>query len=168
MFYSRWTSFIGMLVCVGLLAFAAYLQVHLALMPCPLCVIQRIFIALLALVFLVGSLYTPTERATQRIHSGLIITFSALGALFAARHSWLTMQPPGSVPSCSPTLSYMLQNLPMTQTMKLMFTGSGECTTNVWSFLGLNIPQWTLLFFIVFLLFGIARFYAAKSRRGIA
>jgi protein dithiol:quinone oxidoreductase len=168
MFYSRLTSFFLMLVCIGLLSFAAYLQINLGLMPCPLCVIQRIFLALLVLVFLVGSLYTPTERSTQRFHSSLIIICSGLGAFFAARHAWLTMQPPGSVPTCSPTLSYMLQNLPLTQTLKTMFSGSGDCARDVWQLFGLNIPQWTLLFFIAFLIFGIARFYVAKNQRGKA
>jgi len=167
MFYSRWVSLVGLLVCMGLLGFAAYLQVHLGLLPCPLCVLQRILIALLGFVFLVGCLYTPNERFGKRMHSGFIVFFSLLGVFAATRHVWLTFQPPGSVPICSPTLEYMLQNLPLNQTIALLFKGSGDCAKVTYRLLDLNIPEWTLIFFIVVLFFGVIRFAIAKSETGL-
>jgi disulfide bond formation protein DsbB len=167
MFYSRWTSFVGLCICLGLLGFAAYLQEHLGLLPCPLCVLQRIFVALLGIVFLVGSLYTPNEKLGQRIHSGFIIAFSLMGGLAAARHVWLTHQPPGTVSSCSPTLEYMLQNLPFMQAVKLLLTGSGDCARVTYRLMDLSIPEWTLLFFMALLVFGIIRFMRARSTIGL-
>ena len=35
----------GLLVCVGMLAYAYYAQVHLHLDPCPLCIFQRVGVA---------------------------------------------------------------------------------------------------------------------------
>jgi len=167
MFYSRWTSFVGLLICMGLLGFAAYLQAHLGLLPCPLCVLQRILIAFLGFVFLVGALYTPNERFGKRMHSGFIMLFSLLGVFAATRHVWLTFQPPGSVPACSPTLEYMLQNLPFNQTVMLLLKGSGDCAKVTYRLLDLSIPEWTLIFFIAALFFGIIRFAMAKSKMGL-
>jgi disulfide bond formation protein DsbB len=167
MLYSRWTSFVGLCICLGLLAFAAYLQVHLGLLPCPLCVLQRIMIAFIGLVFLVGCLYTPNEKLGQRIHSSFIVAFSFLGVLLAIRHVWLAHQPPGTVATCSPTLEYMLQNLPLGQTLQLMLTGSGDCARVTYRLFTLSIPEWTLLFFIAFMIFGIIRYMFAKSKVGI-
>jgi disulfide bond formation protein DsbB len=165
--YSRWTSFAGMLVCLGLLSFAAYLQVQLKLLPCPLCVIQRILIALIALVFLVGSIYTPVDRLGKKIHSGFIMFFSLLGLIVATRHVWLTFQPAGTVVSCSPTLEYMLQNLSLNQTLKLLLVGSGDCARVTYTLLDLSIPEWTLIVFVGFFIFGLLRSFAAKSERGL-
>lgn len=163
MLYSRWTSFICLLICCALLGFAAYLQISLGLAPCPLCVLQRIMFALLILVFLVGSLYTSSERYGKRLHSIFIIIFSGLGVLLSGKQVWLMMQPPGTVPTCSPTLEYMLQNLPLTQTLKIMLQGSGDCARETWQMFGLTVPQWSLALFLLFMLFGILRFVAAKS-----
>lgn len=165
--YSRWVSVIGFLFCLGLLIFAAYLQFELNLMPCPLCVVQRVFIGLIGLIFLVGSLYTPIEQRGKRIHSGFIVAFSFLGTLIAARHVWLTLQPPSAVTTCSPTLEYMLQNLPFTETIKVFFLGSGDCAKVTYNLLGLSIPEWTLLCFIAIFLFSLVRYKVAKSEHGL-
>jgi disulfide bond formation protein DsbB len=163
--YSRWTSFVGMLFCFGLLAFAAYLQVYLKLMPCPLCVLQRIVLLFMGFVFLVGALYTPHERLGKRFHSGLLLLFSLLGISVAGRHVWLTLQPPSAVPSCSPTLEYMLQNMKLSETLKVMFMGSGDCAKVTFRLLTLSIPEWTLIVFIVLFVFGWVRYMLAKDDR---
>lgn len=155
--YSRKISLFAFLTCIGLLGVAMYLQYSLGLQPCPLCVIQRVCIALLALIFMVGSLYIPRSRVTRWIYSLLTVTFASLGILTALRHIWLEHQPAGSVPSCSASLDYMLQNFPMSQTLIQLFNGSGDCAQVTWQFLTLSIPGWTLIFFAIFLLIGLLR-----------
>ncbi len=155
--YSRKISLFAFLTCIGLLSIAMYLQYSLGLQPCPLCVIQRICIALLALIFMIGSLYIPRSRITRWIYSILTVFFASLGSLTALRHIWLEHQPAGSVPSCSASLDYMLQNFPMSQTLIQLFNGSGDCAQVTWQFLTLSIPGWTLIFFAIFLLIGLLR-----------
>jgi len=154
-----------MLFCFGVLGFAAYLQVYLKLMPCPLCVLSRIIFLFLGFVFLVGALYTPYERFGKRLHSGIILLLSVLGVFIAGRHVWLTLQPPSAVPSCSPTLEYMLQNMPLSETLKIMFIGSGDCAKVTWRFLTLSIPEWTLIIFVGLFVFGWFRYLVAKGAR---
>lgn len=164
MLYSRWTSFICLLLCCGLLGFAAYLQTHLGLLPCPLCVVQRFIIGLLGLLFLLSSLYTAQENFWRRFHSGLLVLMSLLGAAVAGRHVWLTMQPVGTVPTCGPSLDYMLQNLPWSQTYKMLLQGAGDGAKDTWQLLGYTLPQWTLLFFSLMALFGLIRFLSVKNK----
>ena len=167
MLYSRWTSFTGFILCTGLLIFAAYLQLHLGLLPCPLCVLQRILLVVIGFIFLVGALYCSPDRFGQRLHSGLLAFFSLAGIGIAGRHVWLTFLPPSEVPACSPTLDYMLQNLPLTQTLKIMFIGSGDCAKVTYRLMGLSIPEWTLIIFIIIFIFSLIRFVFAKSERAL-
>jgi disulfide bond formation protein DsbB len=39
----------------------------------------------------------------------------------------------------------MLDNFPLGDALKMVFTGSGECATVDWLFLGLSMPAWLLI-----------------------
>jgi hypothetical protein len=58
--------------------------------------------------------------------------------------------PANLVPACGPKLSLILKHLPLTEAVKTIFEGTGECAAVNWSFLGFSMPQWTLAFFMVF------------------
>jgi disulfide bond formation protein DsbB len=49
----------------------------------------------------------------------------------------------------------MLNSFPLTKVLPMIFKGSGDCSEVVWRFLGLSIPEWALVFFILFGLIGI-------------
>jgi len=76
------------------------------------------------------------------------VAIAIVGAGIAARHVWLQHLPPDQVPECGPGLNYMLQSFPFSKALSMVLKGSGECAKVGWRFLGLSIPQWTLLFFI--------------------
>ena len=54
-----------------------------------------------------------------------------------------------------PGLDYMLGAFPLTQVIEMVLRGSGECAEVQWTFLALSIPEWTLLVFVAFTLFGL-------------
>jgi disulfide bond formation protein DsbB len=54
-----------------------------------------------------------------------------------------------------------MRTFPLTDALKKAFTGSGECATVDWSFLGLSMPAWALIWF---LLLGIAYLVAGFRR----
>jgi disulfide bond formation protein DsbB len=56
--------------------------------------------------------------------------------------------PPDEVPSCGPGLDYMLDAFPLMEALEMVFTGSGECAEVNWSFLGLSMPAWVLVWFV--------------------
>ncbi len=59
----------------------------------------------------------------------------------------------------------MLQAFPLTKTFALVLRGSGECAKVDWTFLGLSIPAWTLLFFAGFIALGIFLAFIYKPRQ---
>jgi disulfide bond formation protein DsbB len=67
----------------------------------------------------------------------------------AARHVWLQHLPAEEVPACGPGLSYVFEHFPLTETLKLLVSGTGECSKIDWTLLGLSIPSWTLIAFLL-------------------
>jgi disulfide bond formation protein DsbB len=138
----------GLLICALLFAFALYLQYYEYQNPCPLCILQRVaYIALMA-VFLAGAIHGP-RRTGAYVYSGLLVVIAAAGGAVAARHVWLQHLPKDQVPECGPGLTYMLDKFPLTQALEKIFRGSGECAEVGWTFLGLSIPEWSLLWFVL-------------------
>ena len=137
----------GFLVCAGLLAFALYLQFQLHEDPCPLCIFQRVAVAVLGAAFLLAALHNP-GRIGAVLYGLLQCAVATIGAGIAARHVWIQHLPPDKVPDCGPGLGYMLESFPLGQTLRMVLQGSGECAAKGWQFLGMTIPEWTLLFFV--------------------
>ncbi len=54
-------------MCAALLAYALYSQFYLGLDPCPLCIFQRIGVALLGVVFLAAALHNPRGRGGRPV-----------------------------------------------------------------------------------------------------
>ncbi|HEV2613522.1 MAG TPA: disulfide bond formation protein B [Gammaproteobacteria bacterium] len=164
-FYSRGVSFCGFLLCCFLLGFAAYLQLRLGLLPCPLCVVQRVVVLLIGVTFLVGALYTPPNPVGKKFHSAVLAFFSVVGVFVAARHVWLTLQPSTGPTTCSPTLEYMFKHLAFTDTLKVLLLGTDDCAKDTWRMMGLNIPEWTLIFFVGVTVFAVMRYMVARNEK---
>jgi disulfide bond formation protein DsbB len=101
----------------------------------------------MALFALLAALHNP-ERLGRRVYGSLIGVSAAFGALVAGRHVWLQSLPPDQVPECGPGLNYMLETMPLTDVLSKVFLGSGSCAEVHWTFLGLSMPGWTLIWFV--------------------
>jgi disulfide bond formation protein DsbB len=132
---------LGLLVCLGLLGYAYYAQYHLHLEPCPLCIFQRIGVASIALAFLLATLHDPKGKGA-RVYGVLIAMTSAITVGVAARHVWIQHLPPDQIPSCGASLNYLMEIFPLTDVIRTVLTGSGECAKVTWTFLGLSMPTW--------------------------
>ncbi len=153
---------LGFVACAGLIAYALYTQFHGGLLPCPLCIFQRVAFAVLGVVFLIGGLHAPRGWAGRRGYGALALLAALVGTAIAGNHVRLQHLPPDQVPSCGPGLDYMLEAMPITGVVRRVMTGSGECAEVDWTFLGLSMPTWSLVWFV--LLGGWAA-YAAFRRR---
>jgi len=138
---------LGFFVCLGLLGYAFYLQYGEGLDPCPLCILQRIAVAGMGLVFLVAIFHNP-GRIGATIYALLQLAIGGAGAALALRQVWLQSLPKDQVPACGMSLNYMLDTLPLAETVRKIFEGSGECAEKGWVFLHLSIAGWSLVFFI--------------------
>jgi disulfide bond formation protein DsbB len=138
---------LGFLVCLCLMGYALYLQYVLNLDPCALCVLQRVCVIAMGVIFLVAIFHNP-GRAGATVYAILQLLVGGTGAALAARQVWLQSLPKDQVPACGMSLDYMLETLPFTETLKKVFEGSGECAEKGWEFLHLSIAGWTLVFFV--------------------
>lgn len=157
----RSVNFITAGMCFFLLLAAAFLQYELHLKPCPLCVIQRVIILGLGLLFLVGGLIN-FKRTPHRIYYFIIFLIAGLGAAVAGRHIWLETLPIGQMGECGPSLTYILKMLPLDQAAKFLFEGSGHCGDVKWRLLDFSIPHWTLAAFVVFALIAFWQIWRKK------
>lgn len=152
------------------LALVAYAIIHLqnaqGLEPCPLCIFQRVGMTVLGVVLILAAL--PPPRLTwARWLSVALTTLATLGtAGISARHIWIQAQPPGSVPACGATLDYLMDVFPVADVVRKVLTGSGECAKIDWSFLGITMPGWVLIWTLALGLVGIAASWPRRS--GIA
>ena len=132
---------LGLLICVGLLGYAYYAQAFLHLEPCPLCIFQRIGVAGIAFFFLLATIHAPRGWGS-RVYGILIALAAAITLAVAARHVWIQHLPADQVPTCGASLNYLLDIFPLTQVIRTVLTGSGECAKITWTFLSLSMPTW--------------------------
>lgn len=151
----------GFLVCAALLAFALYAEIVIGLVPCPLCVFQRIAFIVMGIFFLLGGLHAPASR-WRWVYTALVIAGCIWGIAVASRQLWLQSLPPELVPSCGPGLGYLFDAFSWTKALKIVFAGSGECASVHWRFLGLTMPGWTLIWYVVL---GVWAVWSARGRR---
>ena len=140
----RLLNFAGFIACVALLGYAYYTQYELGLEPCPLCIFQRIGIAALGVVFLIAGLHNP-RRWGASVYTVLIAVASLATVGVAIRHLYVQSLPPGTIPACGAPLDVLLQFTPVTEVIRKVLTGSGECSQVNWKFLGLAMPAWVLI-----------------------
>jgi disulfide bond formation protein DsbB len=165
-FNSRTGYGVGFLLCVALIGFAYYLQFVEHQEPCPLCILQRLAFFALGTVFLVAMLHGP-GRAGSAVYSGVLFVIAGIGAAIATRHVWLQHLPKDRVPECGPGLEYMLKKFALGQALEKILSGSGECAETGWTFLGLSIAGWSLLWFVLLAVFAVilVRFSRQRAAR---
>ena len=147
---------IALFTLIMMLVALLYFQMYLGLMPCPLCVSQRVFAILTGVIALVAFVHNPAILG-RRIYAGFTGLAALGGALVASRQVWLQSLPEDQIPACGPTLDWMLEaQFPMAEVLRAMFLGEGSCAEIKWQLMGLSIPGWTLVAFVF--LIGVAIF----------
>jgi protein dithiol:quinone oxidoreductase len=143
----RAANLLGVVAVAGLMGYALYAEHVLGLEPCPLCVLQRVAMISLGVVFLAAALHSA-RGAVARVYSVLGVLVALAGAGVAAWQVRLIHLPPDQVPSCGPGFDYIYETFPLRDALAMIFHGSGECAKVDWTFLGLSMPAWVLIWFI--------------------
>ena len=158
----RILNLIGACWCVvALLIAVLFMEKYLGLAPCPLCVLDRVVIAAMALAFVTAYLHKPSITG-YRVYAGGSLLLGMTGIAIASRHVYLQALPQGEIPDCAPDLGYMLDAFPLAKTLSVIFTTSGTCAEISWTFLGLSIAQQTLLLFIALSIFCVVILVRAR------
>lgn len=157
----RTVYLLGFVACAALIAFALYAQYHLFMDPCPLCILQRVAFIVLGVVFLVAGLHAPHGKV-RWVYAALVFIVAAVGVGIASRHLWIQSLPADLVPSCGAPLGYLMETRHAHGgwfgVLRMVLTGSGECA-RVETILGVPIPAWSLIWFV---LLAVAGLWAAR------
>jgi disulfide bond formation protein DsbB len=134
------------LACVLMLAFGLYLQHVVGLEPCPMCIVQRYALVLVALFTGLAAIFR--SRALQVTGSVLALVSAIGGAYTAASQSWLQWYPP-EVVSCGRDLYGMIETFPLKRALPMIFRGGGDCSKIDWTLFGLTLANWSFIAFVV-------------------
>jgi disulfide bond formation protein DsbB len=164
MISNRLIYLLGFLAVSGMLATGIYLQQVEGVIPCHLCILQRVCFVLMGGFFLIGAL-VHAKRCGRLLVDFFLAVMSTFGIILASRQVWLQHFHVNDGKECGVSLQYMLQVLPFHEAMQKVFAGSGECAQRGWEFLGLNIAEWSLLCFIGFLSLALLLLLKERSAR---
>ena len=148
--------------CAAMLAFGYYLQHSVGLEPCPMCVVQRYAIFLIAIEAIITPARSLNRSNFMHISGSVLLIITALaGAFVAARQSWLQWYPP-EIASCGRDIYGMIETFPLQKVLPMIFKGSGDCTKIDWTFLGGSIANWSFLCFCGFAAVAMWNLYRGK------
>jgi len=134
----------GFIACAVMMGFALYAEYGLGLKPCNMCILQRVCVIALGLVFLAAALQNPGTLGA-RIYAAAIAIVALAGVGVSGRHVWVQMQPAGSLPSCGADIPTMLSMMPVWEVVSRILHGGGECQTILWKLFGISMPAWVLI-----------------------
>ena len=148
----RFITLCPFLLCAGLIGYALYVEYVDFLMPCNLCILQRVVYIAIGVLFLAAA-FKPTLYWGRKLIGVLAIIISAIGIAISGRHVWMQGLPADQVPDCGPSLQMMMDTSPLWDVLKTVLTGSGNCADIQWQFLGMSMPTWSLIMFIGLFIF---------------
>lgn len=145
------------------LASSFYFQHVKGLQPCPLCLMQRLCVLLLFAICFVGTALRALKA--KKALACLQFFIAACGLFFATRQLWLQTLPAGQAPACMPELEVLFRYFPWQDTLRSLFWGTGDCAEIHWRWLGLTMPAWAALYFLVMLLATLVGLWMLFSQR---
>ena len=146
------------IACLVLMIIAvAYFENGLQLEPCYLCMTQRVFITAIGIICILAVVHNPRHFG-QRVYATLSITMVILGAYFSGKQLWLQSLPKDQVPSCGIPVEYLFDNFSIIEAINMLLQGDGNCAEVQWQLMGLSMPGWVMVSFIIFGALAIVQF----------
>ena len=132
-------------ICLALIGGALYMQIVLGEAPCPLCILQRYALLLIAIFAFIGAAM-PGRRSLTVFE--VLVVLSAIGGIAAAgRHVYILAHP---AVSCGlDVLQPIVDGLPLAAVFPLGFQVDGFCSPPSPPVLGLSLAQWALVAFVM-------------------
>ena len=129
--------------CFGLVFGAIGIQFFVKLIPCPLCIAQRVFFGLIALCACIGY-YGPSTRIWERVVTSGMLLLALIGGSIAGRQVWLQRFPPEGLDltKCGVSFGSFFDGF------LRALGGAGNCALKDFSLLGLQLSEWSLFCFV--------------------
>ncbi|QWD82109.1 disulfide bond formation protein B [Polynucleobacter sp. MWH-S4W17] len=146
---------------LSLVIFAVILQQvgykNVNFLPCPLCVLQRIGYLGVA----ISCLLAAGIPILRKLFHGLAMLAAGYGVAVAGHHVWLLSHP---AESCGiDPLELWINQLQVANKLPWLFKADGLCSAKLPAILGLQVPEWSLVWFAILLLVLLITFFK-KSR----
>ena len=135
--------------CLGLTGVALFFEYFLSLQPCLLCYLQRFCVYFLGLISIIGLVHSKKTLLFFRTYLSIALLSILAGIYFSARQIYLQSLPEELIPNCAPNLIYLLETLPFVDVLFMAIKGDGNCAEVLFSFLGISIPGWLLIAFVI-------------------
>jgi disulfide bond formation protein DsbB len=129
-------------VSIALVGAALYLQHAQGMLPCPLCVIQRYFYLGIAVFSLIGAFSGKIKGG-----AGLALLCALGGLGYVGKHLYVLAHP-GFSCGIDP-MQTTLNKIPTATLMPWMFRADGLCEAAQETVFGLNVPQWSAVWFVI-------------------
>ena len=133
------------IISILLVILSVIIQENFNLEPCPLCITQRVIFLVSGITFLLFY-FKSINKILELLVLGII---NLTGLIFAFRHVLIQRKVINIPAECGIDLEYMFDNFPLREVFELIFRGTGDCSEIDWSFLGLTIPEWSAIWFLI-------------------
>ena len=130
------------IACFALIGGALYFQHVKDMLPCPLCVIQRYAFLLVGIFALIAAF------VRKPVVPVVLALASALGGLGTVAKHLYVIANPGFTCGIDPYENF-LNNLPTAKVMPWLFESNGLCEGAGELIVGLSLPQWSALGFVL-------------------
>ena len=146
---------------LALVVFAVILQQvgyqGVSFLPCPLCILQRIgYLGITISCFLAAGI-----SSLRKLFHALATLFAAYGISVAARQVWLLSHP--EISCGIDPLETWINQFQLSQGLPWLFKADGLCSAKLPAILGLQIPEWSLLWFVVLFLILLITFFKKRK-----
>jgi disulfide bond formation protein DsbB len=144
-------------ISLGLVVFAVFLQQvgyqGVSFLPCPLCILQRAGYIGIA----VACVMAASFDSISKFFHGMAIVATGFGLAVAGHHVWLLFHP-GESCGVDP-LELWINQFQVVQGLPWLFKADGLCSAQLPAILGLQVPEWSWVWFSGFLVVLIVTFF---------
>lgn len=149
------------LLSLALVVFAVALQQvgyrGVSFLPCPLCILQRVGYLGIA----ISCALAAGIPSLRKLFHSLAIVSAAYGLSVATRQVWLLSHPETSC-GIDP-LETWINQFQFVQSLPWLFKADGLCSAKLPAIIGLQVPEWSLVWFAILLLTLLFTFFRKSS-----
>ena len=145
------------LLSLGMVIFAVILQQvgyqGVSFLPCPLCILQRIGYLGISIFCFLAAGFNPLRK----LFHILAALCAAYGLSIAGRQVWLLSHPETSC-GIDP-LETWINQFQLAKGVPWLFKADGLCSAKLPAILGLQVPEWSLVWFAIILVTLLVTFF---------
>ena len=147
---------------IMIVTLAIILEKYLALKPCTLCMLQRATFVMIGLCFLLSAFLVNRKKAYYFIF-GINTFFILLGVAISIRLIYLQYFP-DPFETCGASLDFVLKHYPILEILEFVLKGSSNCQKEQIAILGIQLPWWSMIMFVGYLVMNILVLLNIKKR----